>query len=120
MFEFLEKMRSKPEGTKKWFAFSVAFCFAGTILVVWLTVIMPDFSAQEKQKSAALASEPSPLATFGTTLSSGFSAIGDQIAGLKTAASSISTGLQNYTASSTAASVSTPVSTSASTSVDSL
>jgi len=69
-------------------------------------VVMPDWSFRQKQESAALAKEPSPLETLKDTFSNGAAAIGSQVNDLKDTTSSITQNLQQYaqTASSSDAS----------------
>lgn len=83
MNNFLEQIRKKPDTTKKWYAFAGALTFSGIIFLMWLTVIMPDFTAEQRQKNAALAKEPSPLDTLKETFSMGANAIGSQVDELK-------------------------------------
>ena len=89
LFDLIEKMREKPEKVKNRIAFGVAFSFALIIFLLWLTVIMPDFSASRSRENKAVADEPSPLSTFGAAISSGFSAIGGQFSNLKNAAGAL-------------------------------
>jgi hypothetical protein len=83
MFNFLEKLRAKPEKTKRRIAFLFAFCFAGAIFVVWLSVIYPNFrqTLAEKEKNSNL--EPSPSKAFTEILSDGFANIGVQFSKIK-------------------------------------
>ena len=99
MFETIERLRQKPERTKKRVAFLVAFCFAGIIFVIWLSVVYPAFRESGQNEQKVSSSEPSPLSTFEDTLSTGFSAITDQFKLFK---SSISSLTQNINTQSSA------------------
>ena len=88
MFELIEKLRQKSDRTKKQIAFLVALFFAGIIFVVWLSVVYPNFRQDQivEQKVAKL--EPSPIATFGETISSSFFGITEQFREMKSSISS--------------------------------
>ncbi len=88
MFELLEKLRGKSEGARKRIAFGVAFLIATVILAIWATVLYPDWNASQSQQAKVISASPSPLSTFGSTLSDGFSAIGTQFGELQHAMSS--------------------------------
>ena len=91
MFDFIEKLRQKPDRTKKQIAFLVSLLLAGIIFVIWLSVIYPDFSQTQAKETAVSKQEPSPLSNFSDTFSSGISAIGDQFNKIKESLSSFST-----------------------------
>ena len=96
MFEFIEKLRQKPDRTKKQIAFLSALFLAGLIFVVWLSVIYPDFKRGQQKEDAVSKLEPSPLSTFGETISTGISAMGDQFSKLKESISSITNNSAYY------------------------
>ena len=83
MFDFLEKIRSKSEKTKKIFAFSVSLFVAGLIFVIWISVIYPDFRNRETKSEKVAQLEPSPISTFGDTVATAFSAMGEQFGQMK-------------------------------------
>jgi hypothetical protein len=91
MFELLEKLRGKSERSRKLIALGFSFCVMLVILIIWATVLFPDWSASQSQQAKAVASSPSPLSTFGATIGDGFSAIGAQFGELKNTMSSITT-----------------------------
>ncbi|MBI4155768.1 MAG: hypothetical protein HY507_00870 [Candidatus Zambryskibacteria bacterium] len=98
MFDFLEKLRSKPEKVKKQIAFFVSIFLAGIIFVVWLSVIYPDFRQSQKQKQKVENLTPSPFSTFTTQLSSGISSISEKFSEIKNTISSFSTSPAYYSA----------------------
>ncbi|MBA3732838.1 hypothetical protein H0W91_00495 [Patescibacteria group bacterium] len=83
MLEILEKVRQKSPRQKKQIAFSFAFFISGLIFVIWLSVIYPDFRQKQIQTQNASSLEPSPLSTFGETLTGGFKAIKDTLSSIK-------------------------------------
>lgn len=83
MFEYIEKLRQKPEKTKKQVAFLVALTFSGLIFVVWLSVIYPDWRESERKEAKVVKLEPSPMAGFMANLSAGIDGMKDQFSGLK-------------------------------------
>jgi hypothetical protein len=89
MFNFLEKLRAKPDKTKKQMAFLVALSVCGIIFVVWLTVILPDFRNTETKQAQATALTPGLISTFSDTFSSGIQSIGSTFSELKTTLSSV-------------------------------
>lgn len=102
MFEYLEKLRQKPERVKKHIAFTIAFFLAGVVFVVWLTSVYPDFSQSQSREAQAESLTPSPLSTFEGQLSSGISAISEKFSEVKNSISSFSTGPLYYNATNTA------------------
>lgn len=96
MFEYLEKIRQKPERTKNRIAFLSAFSFSGLIFVVWLTVIYPDITFQERQKQAASVNEAGMFSSFIENFKEGFSGIKNEANGIKDMVSSISTSTMFY------------------------
>jgi hypothetical protein len=102
MFNLIEKLRRKPEKTKKLIAFSTALSFTGIIFVVWLSVVFPDFRKSQQKEDTIAKLEPSPITTFGETIGTGFSAIGEQFSKLKESVSSMTSSItQNSTFYST-------------------
>ena len=79
MFDFLEKLRHKPDKQKKQIAFFVAFLFVGIIFVVWLTVIYPDFRQSRVNQEKVANLEPGPFSTFTSQLSNGISSITEDL-----------------------------------------
>ncbi len=102
MFELLERLRQKPEGVRKRFAFMVAFCVAGTILLIWASVVMLDWNESRTQQAQVEAASASPFSTFGASVATGFSAIGTQLGELKNTFTNLtSTESAHYEATST-------------------
>ena len=101
MFDFLENLRQKTEGTKKKIAFFGAFLLAGIIFVVWLSVVYPSFNHDQIPEEVASRTNPSPLSAFSDTLSVGFSAIGDLFSKIKETVSSFTTAPAYYVSTST-------------------
>ena len=91
MFELIEKLRAKPDRTKKQIAFCISLLLAGIIFVIWLTIIYPDFRGKQTKEKTVSSSEPSPFSNFADTFSSGISAIGEQFNKIKESISSFST-----------------------------
>jgi hypothetical protein len=83
MFEFLEKLRQKPENVKKRIAFLTAFSFAGIIFVVWLSIVYPDLKNSNPDKNSSKESEPTPLSALGENISAGFSSISGEFGEIK-------------------------------------
>ena len=77
MFNFIEKLRQKPESSKTLIAFSFSFLFAGTIFLVWLTVVLPDIRQDQEIKDKVAKIEPSPFSTFFGNVANSFSALND-------------------------------------------
>ena len=91
MFDFIERLRQKSDGSKKKIAFLTSFSLAGLIFVVWLSVIYPDFSFKEKQKQTATAHDTGVFSSFLANMSEGFKGVKDQFNAAKEAVSSLST-----------------------------
>lgn len=79
MFEIIDNLRQKPDRSKKRIAFLVSFSFCLIIFVVWLTVIYPDFKRRQERKTASSISTSTPIDTFTSIFSEGFSKVGSQI-----------------------------------------
>ncbi len=101
MFDYLEKLRKKPERVKKQIAFLISFAIVGVIFVVWLTVIYPDFRQNEEASAVLASTTPSPISAFSDTFSSGISAISEEFSRIKESISSFSSGSVYYNATST-------------------
>ena len=101
MFELLEKIRQKPERTKKQIAFLTSFFVAGLIFVVWLSVIYPNWLSTKTKEEKVVVTEPSPISTLGNMFSTTFSAIDEQFANIKQAVSSFTTEPAYYSATGT-------------------
>ena len=103
MFDTIEKLRQKPDSTKKKIAFLISFSVVGIIFVIWLSVIYPDFRKKEIKESNIAKLEPSPISAFTGTLSSGVSVIGEQFNKIKDIMFSFSYGPDYYVATTTEA-----------------
>lgn len=73
MFEFIEKLRQKSDGSKKRIAFATSFSFVAVIFTVWLSVIYPDFYFTERQKQKASVGEAGVVESFWENMTNGFS-----------------------------------------------
>ncbi len=91
MFQFIEKLRQKPEGAKKRIAFLASFSFSVLILGIWFSVIYPDFKFKEKQKQSASVNQASPASSFFENILEGFSGVKKQLGDVKDLVGSIST-----------------------------
>ncbi len=91
MFEFIERLRQKSDKTKKRIAFLSAFCFVGLILVMWLTIVYPDFSFVQKQKQTASVGDTGMFDSFFANITEGFGGIKNQIQSMKDMFYSVST-----------------------------
>lgn len=83
MFNYLEKLRQKPERSKNRFAFLSAFSFAGIIFVIWLSVVYPNFTEQKKREDKVRSLEQSPLSSFFENVSVGFGEVGENVSSIK-------------------------------------
>lgn len=102
MFEYLEQLRQKPKGVRKRVAFLVSFSFAGLILLVWTTVVYPNFSSKQEKQGKVTSSQPSPFSTFAGAISNGASAITSQLEEVRELAQATSTPQSVETATTTA------------------
>ena len=102
MFNYIEKLRQKPDNVKKHIAFFVAFSFVGIIFVVWLSTIYPGFQ-QEKQINDRVASSggPSPVSTFVSILSQSVSTMSEQFSKIKETSTSILSGTDHIISTTT-------------------
>jgi len=101
MFEYLEQLRQKPKGVRKRVAFLVSLSFAGFILLIWTTVVYPDFSLRREKQGNIVSTQPSPFSTFTGALSNGASAITSQFDEVKQLIKSTSTPEFNQIATTT-------------------
>lgn len=102
MFELIERIRQKPDSSKKRIALSVAFGFTMIIFIIWLSVVYPDFKdTEDRNKRVAEIKEVTPISNVSTTFSSGFSGIKDQFKSIIDSLKSFSTSPEYYSASST-------------------
>lgn len=83
MFQYIEKLRAKPDSTKKQVAFIVAFVISGIIFVIWLSVIYPHWKEDQENIEKVSKVEPSPLAGFVDNITNGFSGIKEQYSNIK-------------------------------------
>ncbi len=111
MFDFIERLRQKPESSKKKIAFLTSFALVGLIFAVWLSVIYPDFRFREKQKQTAAAVETSPTSSFFENIKEGFSGIKSQIKNIKDSISSVGTSTYYVSNNVNTSSISQPEST---------
>ena len=101
MFDFLEKLRAKPDKVKKQISFFLALTFAGIIFAIWLSVIYPDFRLQQSHEQKVANLEPSPLSAFSETVSASLAAVLGQFSKIKSIISSFSTSSVYYSATTT-------------------
>ena len=98
MFNYIEKLRQKPESQKKRFAFLAALCVCGLIILVWFSVVIPKFR-QEKQTDDKIANtESTPTSALTRTFSDGFSAIVTQFKNIKNIISSFKSSGESFVA----------------------
>src|SRR3990167_1696184 len=107
MFKYIEKLREKPDRTKKQIDFLASFALAGIIFVIWFSVIYPDFKQRQSKETAASKLSPSPISTFGFSFASSIAAIGDQFNKMKELISSFSSDPIYYNATTSAVSSTT-------------
>lgn len=88
MFDFLEKLRAKPDRTKKQIAFLSALFFVGIIFVMWLSVIFPNWRESQSKEAKDSKLPPTPISAFFGTFFSGISAISEEFGQLKDSISS--------------------------------
>ncbi len=102
MFHYIEKLRTKEEGTKKKIAFIIAFCFALILFSLWLTVFLPQFKKDQESESrvGATSGAKSPVNNFVDALSSGIVQIQKNFSEAKEIISNISTSTSYYVANS--------------------
>lgn len=101
MFEFLEKLRSKPEKTRKLVAFSTALSFVGIIFLVWISILYPDWKYQKDKEDKITSKEPSPINTMIDAVSKTLINVKDQVSLLGGITSDISSTTFHYVSSTT-------------------
>lgn len=101
MFEFLEKLRNKPRGTKKRIAFLTSFTFTSIILAFWLVSIYPSFQEQNNIEKKVKKIESSPIVSVGSVFSDSFSKIKTQLGMIKELGQNFTKEAEYYSASST-------------------
>jgi len=102
MFDYLDKLRQKPERTKKQVAFFVASFIVGVIFVVWFSIIYPQITVSKHQTAKVPENtEPSPASAFSQTFFAGLSAISEQVSKIQETVSSFSTLPTYYSATTT-------------------
>ena len=87
MFQTIERLRAKPDRTKKQVAFLTAFFVTGIIFVVWVSVVYPDFKARQDAAKKVSAKDPTPTSGLAEIFSTGIGAIGEQFSQIKEAIS---------------------------------
>lgn len=95
MFEYLEKLRQKPESSRKKIAFFTSFSVVAVIFAVWLTVIYPDFKKETDQKIAESKTDES-TENFARTFTEGVGRIGSEIGKVKSLISVFSSATTTY------------------------
>ena len=100
MFDYLEKLRAKPDKVKSRIAFLSAFCFAGVIFVFWIGVIYPDWKGNQDKQNNVSKLEPSPIGAFGNTIFANFSVIGEKLKEIKSTITAFSSIPEYYTSTS--------------------
>lgn len=95
MFDLIHKLRQKNDRTKTFIAFSASLFFAGTIFLVWMTVVLPDVRQDKKVKDKIASIEPSPFSSFFNNIAQGFSGIKGQFSNIKEKVSELSANVIN-------------------------
>ena len=101
MFELIEKLRQKPDRTKKQIASVISLLLSGIIFVVWLSVIYPNFKQNQKQEIKARENSEGPLSGISQTVSGGVGSIRNQFSKMKEMISSFSTAPAYFISTST-------------------
>jgi preprotein translocase subunit YajC len=101
MLDFLENIRSKPNGAKKRIAFFTAFTFTGIIFIFWFVAIYPSFKEQNKIEEKAKKIESSPVSSLGSIFSDNFSKIKEQFIEIQDITKNFNSDANYYVASST-------------------
>ena len=107
MFNYIEKLREKPEQTKKLVAIGVASLCVAVILVFWFFSVFPQFRQEKEISDRVQSVGPSPFSTITQILSQGTSGIGDELSKLKSLSSGFFGGTEIINSSTTTAAVST-------------
>ena len=100
MFNLLKKLRNKSEGTKKRVAFFGALVFSGIILVVWLSILYPQWRASQSNEAKVAKLAPGPLSSFSDSFFTTVESIKDKFSSLKEAASIFSGNSLHYSTTS--------------------
>lgn len=100
MFEFIEKIRQKPEGLKKKVAFLASFFIAGLIFVIWLSVIYPNIMNNKKVDSLTEKRKEDPISSLANIISSGVYSVSNELGSLKDLISNVGTKEDYFSASS--------------------
>lgn len=109
MFETIEKLRAKPEGAKKRFAFFVAFSFCALIFTVWVTAIYPTLGKEDE--NLATATSTSPVSSIADLVGTGVDSFKSQISEMTDNIKSITSSQEYYSATSTQATSTSSVNT---------
>lgn len=107
MFNFIEKIRNKPEKTKTKIAFFTSFVFTGIIFTFWLVAVYPDFKEDIRIEKKIKKLEPSPVSTMGSILGDNISKIKEQVVSIKNITSSLNDKEVYYKATTTPTSTTT-------------
>lgn len=107
MFELIDKIRQKPEKTKKRIAFLASLTFTGIILFFWILAVYPDFKERNSIEKKARKLESGPSSSFASVFSGKVGEIKEQFSKLRGYASSLTPTEDYYVASPTKASSST-------------
>lgn len=83
MFDYLEKLRQKPEKTRKRISLLFSLLFVSIIFLIWVTAIYPSFREEKKINDKIANIEVSPFSTFGNLFSESVSSISDQVQKIK-------------------------------------
>ncbi len=70
MFDFIKKLREKPEEVRRRYTFLVSGVIMVLIVVFWVSMIPMRFGGDTK-KTVVVQNTPSPVASLGSTISNG-------------------------------------------------
>lgn len=101
MFDYLEKIRSKPRGAKKRIAFFTAFTFSGIVFILWFVAVYPSFKEQNDIEKKVKKLESSPISSITSVFSENFGKIKDQFLEVKELGQNFTKEASYYSASST-------------------
>ncbi len=102
MLDFLETIRSKPNGAKKRIAFFTAFTFTGIIFIFWFVAIYPSFKEQNRINEKVKKIESSPVTSLGSIFSDNFSKIKVQFNEIRDLTKNFNSNSDYYAATSSA------------------
>jgi hypothetical protein len=85
MFDYIEKLRAKPEQAKRRIAIGVAFGFSFLVFIFWIFSVVPDIGQEQQISDRVQSASPSPFAALTQIFSQGTSGIGDKISKIKSA-----------------------------------